>query len=240
MKTLLALLLLAPFASASQDKAARPNFVIMMCDDQRWDTMSIAGNTVLKTPNMDRIGREGLVFRNAFVVNSLCGPSRASILTGTYSHTNGVLDNKMKADIKPDVAFMPDLLRASGYEVAFCGKSHQKSALRDRRWDYYFGYKGQGRYQNPIIAEGTDAKDAEWPGWMDDVVTDKAVGWLKGRKEKPFCLFLFFKACHRSWSRPSRLEELYKDVTVPKPALWDDAGAGKPEAFLKADNRIGG
>jgi len=240
MRRLLPLLLLGLFGFAPQEKAPRPNFVIMMCDDQRWDAMSLAGNTVLKTPNMDRIGREGLVFKNAFVVNSLCGPSRASILTGTYSHTNGVLDNKGKTDIRPEVAFMPDALRAAGYEVAFCGKSHQKSALRDRTWEYYFGYKGQGRYNNPIIAEGTDGKDVEHKGWMDDVVTDKAVGWLKGRKEKPFCLFLFFKACHRSWQRPARLEDLYKDITVPKPALWDDPGAGKPEAFLKADNKVGG
>jgi arylsulfatase A-like enzyme len=237
--TLCAFVLLL-FGAAPQEKAPRPNFVIMMCDDQRWDAMSLAGNTVLKTPNMDRIGREGVVFKNAFVVNSLCGPSRASILTGTYSHTNGVIDNKGKVDIKPEIPFMPDALRAAGYEVAFCGKSHQKSALRDRKWDYYFGYKGQGRYTNPIIAEGTDAKDQEYPGWMDDVVTDKAIGWLKSRKEKPFCLFLFFKACHRSWVRPARLTDLYSDVTVPKPALFDDAGVGKPDAFLKADNKIGG
>jgi arylsulfatase A-like enzyme len=239
MRILIAFLIVAPFASA---KAAtdRPNFVIMMCDDQRWDAMSLAGNTVLKTPNMDRIGREGILFHNAFVINSLCSPSRATILTGTYSHTNGVIDNRGKVDVRPETPWMPDLLRAAGYEVAFCGKSHQKSALRDRKWDFYFGYRGQGRYKDPVIAEGTDGKDAVHPGWMDDVVTDKAIGWLKGRAEKPFCLFLFFKACHRSWERPARLADLYKDVTVPKPALWDDAGAGKPKAFLDADNKIGG
>jgi arylsulfatase A-like enzyme len=239
MRLLLAVCLLTPFAASRQEKAPRPNFVIMMCDDQRWDAMSLAGNTVLKTPHMDRIGREGIVFKNMFVINSLCGPSRATILTGTYSHTNGMIDNRPKTDIRPEAPWMPDLLRAAGYEVAFCGKSHQKNAVRDRKWDYYFGYKGQGRYKDPIIAEGTDGKDTVYPGWMDDVVTDKAVAWLKGRKEKPFCLFLFFKACHRSWDRPARLADLYKDVTVPKPALWDDPGEGKPKAFLDADNRIG-
>jgi len=236
MKYLLALLVLIPPAPP---QASKPNFVIMMCDDQRWDAMSLAGNTILKTPNMDRIGREGIVFRNAFVTNSLCGPSRATILTGTYSHTNGMIDNRPKTDIRPDAPWMPDLLRAAGYEVAFCGKSHQKNNVRDRKWDYYFGYKGQGRYKDPIIAEGTDGKDTVYLGWMDDVVTDKAVSWLKGRKEKPFCLFLFFKACHRSWDRPERLKDLYKDVTVPKPALMNDKGEGKPKAFLEADNVIG-
>jgi arylsulfatase A-like enzyme len=239
MRYLLALSVLAPFASAAQEKAPRPNFVILMCDDQRWDAMSLAGNTILKTPNMDRIGREGIVFRNMFVINSLCGPSRATILTGTYSHTNGMVDNRPKSEIRPEAPWMPDLLRAAGYEVAFCGKSHQKNAVRDRKWDYYFGYKGQGRYKNPIIAEGTDGKDIEYPGWMDDVVTDKAVAWLKGRREKPFCLFLWFKACHRSWDRPERLKDLYHGITVPKPELWNDPGAGKPNAFLQADNVIG-
>ena len=240
MRLFLAVCVLAPFASAAQEPSPRPNFVIMMCDDQRWDALSIAGNTVLKTPNMDRIGREGIVFKNSFVINSLCGPSRATILTGTYSHTNGMIDNRPKTEIRPESPWMPDLLRAAGYEVAFCGKSHQKNAVRDRKWDYYFGYKGQGRYKDPIIAEGTDGKDTVYPGWMDDVVTDKAVAWLKGRKEKPFCLFLWFKACHRSWIRPERLADLYKDVSVPKNPLWDDPGAGKPRAFLDADNRVGG
>jgi arylsulfatase A-like enzyme len=236
MRYLLALLVLIP---AATPQAAKPNFVIMMCDDQRWDAMSLAGNAILKTPNMDRIGREGIVFQNAFVTNSLCGPSRATLLSGTYSHTNGMIDNRPKTDIRPDAPWMPDLLRAAGYEVAFCGKSHQKNALRDRKWDYYFGYKGQGRYKDPIIAEGTDGKDTVYPGWMDDIVTDKATAWLKGKREKPFCLFLFFKACHRSWDRPERLKDLYKDVSVPKPALWNDPGAGKPKAFLEADNVIG-
>ena len=239
MRLLLVLCLLALPAAAPQEKPSRPNFVIMMCDDQRWDAMSLAGNAILKTPNMDRIGREGIVFKNAFVTNSLCAPSRATILTGTYSHTNGVIDNRMKADVAAGTPWLPGLLRGAGYEVAFCGKSHQKSSLRDRTWDYYFGYEGQGRYTDPIIAEGVDGKDTVYPGWMDDVVTDKAVGWLKGRKDKPFCLFLFFKACHGRWDRPARLADLYKDLTVPTPALWDDAGAGKPKAFLDAHNRVG-
>jgi arylsulfatase A-like enzyme len=155
MRLLLAILVVATFDAAAsfdsgvtasaqdkQEKPSRPNFVIMRCDDQRWDAMSIAGNTVLKTLNMDRIGREGIVFRNAFITNSLCGPSRASILTGAYSHTNGMIDNRPKTDIRPEAPWMPDLLRAAGYEVAFCGKSHQKNALRERKWDYYFGYCG--------------------------------------------------------------------------------------------------
>ena len=239
MRTILALLFVVSLGSAAQEKLSPPNLILFMTDDQRWDAMSCAGNTIIKTPNMDRIAREGMLFKNMFVINSLCSPSRATILTGTYSHTNGVVDNKMRPMSK-DVPFMPELLRASGYDVAFCGKSHQKEALRDRTWDYYFGYKGQGRYNNPIIAEGTDGKDVPHEGWMDDVVTDHAIAWLKKKREKPFCLFLWFKACHRSWDRPARLKELYNDVTVPKPATYDDGAKDKTDAFRNADNKVGG
>ncbi|HEX7900061.1 MAG TPA: sulfatase [Planctomycetota bacterium] len=226
------LLVLAP----AQDK--RPNFILMMTDDQRWDTLSLSGCTLIQTPNMDRIGREGIVFKNAFVTNALCSPSRATFLTGTYSHLNGVIDNRDRA-IDPKVPFLPDLLRAAGYEVAFYGKNHLKNALRDKTWDSYFAYKGQGRYDKPIIAEGVDGKDVPHEGWMDDVVTDKAVDWLKKRSDKPFCLFLFFKAPHRSWNRPARLDGLMKDVDPPKPASFADPAADKPAAFRDADNRIG-
>jgi arylsulfatase A-like enzyme len=224
--------------AAPQEKAHRPNFVLMMCDDQRWDTLSLVGNRLIRTPNMDRIGREGIVFRNAFVTNSLCAPCRATFLTGTYSHVNGVVDNRDRL-IDPKAPFMPDLLRAAGYEVAFYGKSHLKNALRERAWDSYFGYKGQGRYTKPILAEGVDGKDEPHEGWMDDVVTDKAVDWLKGRGEKPFCLFLFFKAPHRSWEPAPRHAGLLKDVQVPVPASFDDPASDKPAAFRDADNRIG-
>lgn len=238
MRTLLALALLSSLGAAPQQQPRRPNFVLMMSDDQRWDTLSLTGNRLIKTPNMDRIGREGIVFRNAFVTNALCSPSRATFLTGTYSHVNGVIDNRNRL-IDPKAPFMPDLLRAAGYEVAFYGKNHLQGALRDRKWDSYFAYKGQGRYQKPIIAEGVDGKDVPHEGWMDDVVTDKAVDWLKGRGEKPFCLFLFFKAPHRSWERAPRHAELMKDVEVPKPASFADPAADKPAAFRDADNRIG-
>lgn len=229
-------LFLFPCAGVAAD--ARPNFVIIMTDDQRWDAMSCAGNTVLKTPNMDRIAKEGVFFRNAFVTNSLCAPSRACLLTGQYSHSNGVMDNKGR-QIHKDTPLVSDLLRKAGYEVAFCGKSHIAGALRDREWDYYFGFKDQGRYLQPLIAEGVGGKDTVHDGYMDDVVTEHAVKWLKQKREKPFCLFLFFKACHRSWVRAPRHADLFKDAAIPKPALWDDPGKGKPQAFLNADNKIG-
>jgi len=233
-------------ASAASDALLRgtqprPNFVIMMTDDQRADAMSCAGHPFLRTPNMDRIAREGIRFRNAFVTNSLCAPSRATLLTGVYSHVHGVIDNKDRR-IPPELPILPDLLRSAGYEVAFCGKSHVSGALRDRHWDYYFGFRGQGRYLEPIIAEGATGSDTVYHGYMDDVVTDHAVQWLRRRHDRPFCLFLWFKAPHRSWTRAPRHPALFADARVTPPASWLDSLSGypgKPKAFAEADNKFG-
>jgi arylsulfatase A-like enzyme len=216
----------------------RPNFVIMMCDDQRHDALSCAGNPVLKTPHLDRIAAEGMTFKNSFVTYSLCAPSRASLMTGLYAHAHGVTDN-FDRQIPAHIKILPDYLREAGYEVAFCGKSHQKGAWRERKWEYYFGYQGQGRYVNPLIAEGTDGKDQVNEGYMDDVVTEKAIAWLKRPRSKPFCLFLFFKAPHRQWVAAPRHRTLFADTAIPRPHLWDDPGTGKPLAFLHAANMFG-
>lgn len=221
--------------------ADKPNFVILMTDDQRWDAMSCADNTILKTPNMDRIAKEGLRFRNMFVTNSLCSPSRATLLTGMYSHSHGVIDNKDRK-LAADQPLLPDLLREAGYEVAFCGKSHISGNLRDRKWDYYFGFKGQGDYLKPVVTEGVDGKDQTYEGYIDDVVTDKALAWLQKKRDKPFCLFLWFKAPHRSWVRARRHHDLFRDAVIPKPSTYDDdlkGYPGKPKAFAEADNKIG-
>lgn len=221
--------------------AERPNFVIMMTDDQRYDSMSCAGNEILQTPNMDRLADGGMRFVNMFVTNSLCAPSRATLLTGLYSHAHGVIDNKGQR-IAADQPILSDLLREGGYEVAFCGKSHVAGALRDRQWDYYFGFKGQGRYLEPIIADGVDGEDRPYEGYMDDVVTDHALAWLQRDHERPFCLFLWFKAPHRSWIRARRHHDLFRGDTITKPSTYDDDLAGfpgKPRAFAEADNRIG-
>ena len=127
---------------AAQPKAgrdSRPNFVIFMTDGQRPDEFSIAGNPVIQTPHMDRVCREGMSFRNAFVTNSLCAPSRGTILTGLYSRKNGVIDNKRRS-IAHGIPLFTELLQQAGYEVAFCGKSHIEGALRSYYWDYYYGY----------------------------------------------------------------------------------------------------
>jgi arylsulfatase A-like enzyme len=252
----------APRALASQARggsARRPNFVIFMTDGQRPDEFSYAGregfpglawdqckvNPILHTPNMDRIAREGVWFTNSFAVNALCAPGRASTLTGLYSRANGVIDNKDRP-LTPGVPTVSDLLRDAGYEVAFCGKSHIRNALRDHYWDYYFGYLGQANYYNCRIAEGINGHvgpDQVYHDWVDDVVTKAAVDWLEGHHAKPFCLFLWFYSPHAENIRPRRYLDLYNGDFIPKPATFDDdlkGYPGKPRAFAKADNKIGG
>ncbi len=243
---------------AGNSKARRPNFVIFMTDGQRPDEFSYAAqhgepgfawdqckiNPILQTPNMDRIAREGVWFSNAFVTNALCAPGRASVLTGMYSRANGVIDNKDRP-ITPGMPIFSDLLRDAGYEVAFCGKSHIRNGLRDRYWDYYFGYLGQASYFDCPIAEGLNGhvgKDQIYHDWVDDVVTKAAVDWLDGSHAKPFCLFLWFYSPHAENIRPRRYLDLYSGDNIPKPATFDDdlkRYPGKPKAFVNATNKIG-
>jgi arylsulfatase A-like enzyme len=240
--TLATVVLTLAFAASPILAADKPNIVVMMTDDQRFDYLSCAGHPFLKTPNMDRIAKEGARFTNMFVTNSLCAPSRATLMTGQYSHAHGVRDN-LGAKLHADVPWMPDELRKAGYEVAFVGKSHVPGFFRDKTWDYYFGFTGQGNYLKPVVAEsGADGKigpDKPYEGWMDDVTTAKAIEWMKKDRKKPFVLFLFFKAPHRAWQPPPRYKDLYADAVVKKPALWDDSGQGKPRAFLQAANMFG-
>lgn len=246
MRTLLTVVAIFFVGSARADQPAQtgraPNIIVMMTDDQRADYLSCAGHPFLKTPHMDRIAQDGVRFTNMFVTNALCAPSRATVMTGQYSHANGVRDN-LGTRINPNAPWLPDELRKAGYEVAFVGKSHVPGHFRDKTWDYYFGFTGQGNYLKPVIAEsGPDGKigaDKPYDGWMDDVTTAKAVEWLKKKREKPFALFLFFKAPHRAWQPAERHKNLFRETVVKKPALWDDPGQGKPRAFLQAANMFG-
>lgn len=225
--------------SFAQAAAKRPNFVFFLTDDQRYDKLSIAGDPLLKTPNLDRLAREGAWFRNAFVVNSLCAPSRASFLTGKYGHTTGVTENSPgKNGFRPNEPTIIEHLKAAGYEVGFVGKSHIEGALRDRPFDDYFGFEGQGTYFNPKISSN-GGPDIVHPGYVDDILADHAVQFLKAKHEKPFFLFVWFKAPHRSWSRPPRLKSLYEGLKVPEPPTFRAGYGGKPQAVANADMKIG-
>ena len=230
--------------SRAPGEAHRPNMVFFLGEGVRADEFSIAGNPIIRTPNMDRIGREGAIFKNAFTTNALCLPSRASFLTGAYSHTTGATTNE-EAQVPPQFKMVTDVLREHGYETAFIGKSHVRGALMDHQWDYYFGFKGQTQYLSPTITEGRDGRygpPQTYNRYVDDILTDKAVEWIAGRGDKPFCLFLWFYAPHEPFYRPRRLLNLYNGVSIPVPGNFDeDLGdyAGKSRAVADAHNKIG-
>ncbi|MGH9437304.1 MAG: sulfatase family protein, partial [Terriglobia bacterium] len=226
--------------------ARRPNFLFLIGEGLRSDELSFAGNPIIRTPNLDRLGYEGINFKNTFVINALCSPSRATILTGLYSHTTGCLDNRNRI-IPRQFPIFTDLLHEAGYEVSCFGKAHIQEALTDRYWDYYFGFDGASTdYYHPIIAEGTGGhvgKPQVYHGYVDDLVTEKAVSWLSQERAKPFCCVFMFQAPHAPFYRSRRNLDLYNGVQIPKPATFDDDlngdYYGKPRAFADADNKIG-
>ncbi len=226
--------------------ADRPNIVFFMGEGLRSDEFGFMGAKLLRTPHMDALARKGVTFKNAFVTNALCLPSRASFLTGAYSHTTGATTNE-EAVLPITFPVVSDLLRQGGYETAFLGKSHVSGALLDHPWDYYFGFRGQADYLNPVVTERTASGEASThvyrDTYVDDLLTDRAVAWLNGRTgEKPFCLFLWFYAPHAPFYRPRRMLTRFNGEKVPVPVDFDEDltnYAGKPRAVAEAANKIG-
>jgi arylsulfatase A-like enzyme len=236
---------LESFAQTLNPKSKKPNIVCIVGEGLRWDELSSTGNKLVQTPNMDRIGREGCTFRNAFVVNALCLPSRATMLTGMYSHTTGAVSN-VEGKIPDRFPLVSDLLQKAGYETAFIGKSHIEGALMEHNWDYYFGFVGQADYYRPKITEGVRGKYEPaklYEGeYVDTLLTRKAVGWLKQERTKPFCIFLWFYAPHAPFYRPKDMVNDFNGVPIPKPATFDEdekGYPGKPRAVADADDKIG-
>lgn len=226
---LLVLMLLAAaslFAPAAVFAADRPNVVFILTDDQRADTISISGeNPFLQTPNIDRLGKEGLYFPNAFCTTSLCSPSRASILGGLYAHSHGVTNNF--TDYPLDLPTFPRQLQKAGYETAYIGKYHMGEEDDSKRpgFDYFVTHKGQGKYfDTEFRFNGGESKVV--PGYYTTVVTDMALDWLKKRSEdKPFMLFMGHKAPHSFYYPEPKYETAMDEVKVEYP----------PTAFMLED-----
>ena len=234
-------------AAAQASGGKRPNLLFIYMEGQRADALSIAGHPLLKTPQQDRIGREGARFTNAFCTNALCAPARATALTGLYSKTSGALDNKsMDTPLPADIPMFTDLLHEAGYETALLGKAHVRNGARERYWDYYFGFNAPAtNYYKPHFAEGRKGVVGEekvYQGYADDLVTERALAWLEEPREKPFCLLLWFQTPHAPFFRARRHLDLYNGIPIPKPDTFDDdkkGWPGKPKPFIDADNKIG-
>ncbi len=211
----------------------RPNILFIMCDDHASHAMSCYGSKINKTPNLDRIAKEGMRFTNSFCTNSICAPCRAVILTGKYSHINGVKDNALKFDGSQQT--FPKLLQQAGYETAIVGKWHLKTDPTG--FDYWNILPGQGVYYNPAMIENGQRKN--YTGYVTDIITDHALNWLKSRKaEKPFCLMYHHKAPHREWEPGPRYLTLYDDVTMPEPENLFDDYANRGRAAKEQDMSI--
>ena len=205
--------------------AKRPNVVFMFSDDHACNAISAYPgglfDKIAPTPNIDRIATEGMLFENSFCANSICGPSRANILTGKHSHLNGFLDNNSSYFDGKQQTF-PQLLRDTGYQVAMIGKWHLHS--HPVGFDFWRILPGQGAYYNPDFIE-MDGSRQRYVGHCNDLVTDFGIKWMAEDRdtEKPFVAMIQFKAPHRNWSAAERHLNLFKGVQMPEPkTLFDD------------------
>ncbi len=226
------------FARRTRAQDAQPNVLVFLTDDQAQGAMGAYGNPILKTPRMDQIAAEGMRFEQAFVTNALCAPSRASFLTGLYSHAHGVITNGDGPDftkqpgMRPEQRTVVHALREGGYHTALVGKWHVRSD--PSFFDSWVILPGQGEYRDPeLIANGARIQAR---GHVEDVVGDQALAFLRHRKEdRPFFLMCNFKAPHRAWIPAERHANAFKDVVFPVPRTFDDDLAGRSEAVRKAE-----
>lgn len=206
-----------------EDKAApKRNVIFILTDDHRYDFMGFTGKLPwLKTPNMDAMARNGAYFKNAFVTTSLCSPSRASILTGQYSHVHTVVDNV--APEPADMILFPQYLQKAGYQTSYFGKWHMgDNDDRPRKgFDHWESFKGQGIYWNPTL--NIDGKEVTYgdSAYITDLLTEHAIDWLKRRdKTKPFFLYLSHKAVHAPVTPAKRHRGLYSNKGYPVPSTY--------------------
>lgn len=210
----------------------RPNIVFIMSDDHAAHALSCYGSRINQTPNLDRIAKEGMRFANCFAVNSICTPSRATILTGKYSHKNGVPVFNRIDGAQPMVQ---KYLQRAGYYTGMIGKWHLGSDPTG--FDYWDILPGQGLYHDPVLIEG--GKQKRWKGYATDIITDLAIEFIKNRpREKPFFLCYQHKAPHRPWEPDEKHAHLYDDVTIPEPATFYDDYGTRSSAAKEATMRV--
>jgi arylsulfatase A-like enzyme len=226
-KTVCRSIIAAMLLLVAKTRAAQPNIVFIFSDDHGYQAISAYGSGLNKTPNIDRIAKEGMRFDRCLTTYSLCGPSRACILTGKYSHLNGFYNNYNSRFDGSQVTF-PKLLQKAGYQTALIGKWHLESAPTG--FDFWEILHGQGIYYNPPMTR--NGEEVKKSGYISEIITDDAIDWMKKRDtSRPFLLMAQHKAPHREWEPALKDLRMYDDVKFPEPqTLFDDySGRGKAE-----------
>lgn len=232
------------------DTRVRPNIVVVLVDDLRWDDIGCAGHPFVRTPQIDRIAREGVRFRNAFCTTPLCSPVRACLLTGLHTHHHGILDNINRSEQSHRLKTFPQELQRSGYTTAYVGKWHMGNDDTARPgFDRWVGIKGQGTSFDPVL--NVDGERVKFTGHTTDVLNRQAVDFIRGKHSKPFCLYVAHKALHPELTQrddgsitdpkaarflPARRHaELYADVAIPRRLNVTDTLQGKPALLRKIE-----
>jgi len=216
-------------------KSQRPNIIFIMSDDHAYQAISAYDNRLIQTPNIDRVAKMGMLFTNASVTNSICAPSRATILTGKHSHINGKTDNHFPFDTT-NVTF-PQLLQDAGYQTAMFGKLHFGN--NPKGFDQFKILPGQGAYYNPtFITKHEGTYDIE--GYVTDIITDMTLDWLENERkaDQPFFLAYLHKAPHREWLPAERHLAEFAKKTFPEPATLFDDYSGRGTAAKEAEMNL--
>lgn len=243
----------ASTACAEENPHKKPNIVFILCDDHRFDFMGNMGHPFLETPHLDAMVANGVQFTHAFVTNSLCSPSRASILTGLYPHNHGVGDNYNPVD--PNLRFFPEDLQEAGYETAFIGKWHMGDEDDPQRgFDHWVAFRGQGTYYadghgtTRVVPQTTydgfnvnGEKRVPQKGYITDELTDYALDWLDNRKQqdKPFFVYISHKAVHSDFVGRDGERGKYKDKPWKPPVTFANTPEnrkGKPRWLIDQRN----
>jgi len=219
-----------------------PNLIVVLVDDLRWDEIGAAGHPFIQTPNIDRVAAEGAYFTNAFTIAPLCSPSRASLLTGLYPHTHGIIDNTGRSAESHRLPTFPRRLQRAGYETAFIGKWHMGNDDTPRPgFDHWAAMKGQGEATDPQL--NIDGERTKVEGYSTDILTDYALRFLTRARTKPFLLYLSHKALHPNvlqrddgstavigqggFLPADRHRGMYADATIPR----------RPNAFIPPSDK---
>lgn len=240
MKTPL-ILLLVLFGFARITGAEKPNVVIMVADDHRFDALGVvqeergenANFPFFKSPHLDRLAAGGTRFRNAFVVHSLCSPSRATVLSGQHTHQHGISGNEMPYESRDT---WPHVLLENGWTTGYFGKWHMGDQRERPGFKESATFLNQGIYHDcPFLIDG---KPTQSRGWVDDVSTTHAIEFMTRNRDKPFALYLGFKAPHDKRSPPTRHKRTYAEATITKPASWNKPAPWRETAGQDWDRQL--